>query len=71
MTEAVDLAALRAGLAALFPGMDPMSAKVSELAGDASTRRYYRVLNAAGAPIPSVVVMRYPDALPPGGSFPS
>ena len=70
MTEGVDLAALRAGLTALFPGTDPMSAKVSELAGDASTRRYYRVINAAGAPIPSVVVMRYPDALPPGEELP-
>jgi len=70
VTEGVDLAALRAGLAALFPGTDPMSAKVSELAGDASTRRYYRVGNAPGAPVPSVVVMRYPDAPPPEEELP-
>ena len=61
MTEGIDLAALRAGLAALFPSADPTAAKVSELAGDASTRRYYRVLIPPGAPLPSVVVMRYPD----------
>ena len=70
MTEGVDLAALRAGLAALFPGTDPAAAEVSELAGDASTRRYYRVRNAPGAPIPSVVVMRYPDELPPEAELP-
>ena len=65
MTEGIDLAALRAGLAALFPAADPMAAKVSELAGDASTRRYYRVRIAPGAPLPSVVVMRYPDEVSP------
>jgi len=70
LTGGVDLAALRAGLAALFPATDPMSAEVSELAGDASTRRYYRVRNAPGAPIPSVVVMRYPDELPPEAELP-
>ena len=71
MTEGIDLAAVRAGLAALFPAMDAMSAMVSELAGDASTRRYYRVRNAPGAPLPSVVVMRYPDEVSPEGNFPS
>jgi aminoglycoside/choline kinase family phosphotransferase len=70
LTGGIDLAALRAGLAALFPGADPMSAEVSELAGDASTRRYYRVRNAPGAPLPSVVVMRYPDALSPEEELP-
>jgi len=70
LTEGIDLAALRAGLAALFPSADPMTAKVSELAGDASTRRYYRVRNGPGAPLPSVVVMRYPDALPPEAELP-
>ena len=70
MTEGVDLAALRAGLAVLFPAADPMSAKVSELAGDASTRRYYRVRIAPGAPLPSVVVMRYPDEVSPEGELP-
>ncbi|MDP2658047.1 MAG: phosphotransferase [Candidatus Deferrimicrobium sp.] len=70
MNEGIDLAALRAGLAALFPAADPMSAKVSELAGDASTRRYYRVRNAPGAPLPSVVVMRYPDEVSPEAELP-
>lgn len=70
MTGGIDLAALRAGLAALFPAADPMSAVVSELAGDASTRRYYRVRNAPGAKLPSVVVMRYPDASPPEEELP-
>jgi aminoglycoside/choline kinase family phosphotransferase len=70
LTEGIDLAALRAGLSALFPGADPMSAEVTELAGDASTRRYYRVRNARGAALPSVVVMRYPDALPPEEELP-
>jgi len=70
LTEEVDLAALRAGLAVLFPTADPISTKVSELAGDASTRRYYRVRNAPGAPLPSVVVMRYPDEVPPEGELP-
>jgi hypothetical protein len=70
LTDEIDLAALRAGLAALFPAADPMAAKVSELAGDASTRRYYRVRNAAGAPVPSVVVMRYPDGATPDGELP-
>jgi len=70
LTERIDLAALRAGLAALFPAADPMSAKVSELAGDASTRRYYRVRYAPGAPLPSVVVMRYPDEVSPEAELP-
>ena len=61
MKDRLDLAALRAGLAALFPAADPLAAEVLPLAGDASTRRYYRVRNAPGAPLPSVVVMRYPD----------
>lgn len=70
MIEGIDLAALRAGLAALFPAVDPMSADVSQLAGDASTRRYYRVRNAPGAPLPSVVVMRYPNGSPPEAELP-
>jgi hypothetical protein len=70
LTEGIDLAALRAGLAALFPAADPMSAEVSELAGDASTRRYYRVRNAPDAPLHSVVVMRYPDEVSPEEELP-
>jgi aminoglycoside/choline kinase family phosphotransferase len=70
LTEGIDLSALRTGLAALFPAADPMAAETSELAGDASTRRYYRVRTGSGAPIPSVVVMRYPDEVPPEGELP-
>jgi len=70
LTEGIDLAALRAGLAALFPSVDPMAADVSELAGDASTRRYYRVRPLPGAPLSSVVVMRYPDEAPPVPELP-
>jgi aminoglycoside/choline kinase family phosphotransferase len=70
MTTGIDPAALRAGLAGLFPAMDPAGAHVAELAGDASTRRYYRVRNGPGASLPSVVVMRYPDEVPPGGELP-
>ncbi len=70
MNEGIDLAALRAGLAALFPASDPTAAEVLPLAGDASTRRYYRVRNAPGARLPSVVVMRYPDEVPPEAELP-
>jgi len=70
LTGGIDLAALRAGLAVLFPAADPMSAKVSELAGDASTRRYYRVRISPGASLPSVVVMRYPDDASPEEELP-
>jgi len=41
------------------------------LAGDASTRRYYRVRLPAGASaVPSIVLMQYPDEVPPGGELP-
>jgi aminoglycoside/choline kinase family phosphotransferase len=43
---------------------------VTELAGDASTRRYYRVRMAPGAPLPSLIMMRYPDEVPPGRELP-
>ena len=70
MTEGLDLAALRRGLAALCPASDPLAAQLAPLAGDASTRRYYRVRNAPGAPLPSLVVMKYPDAVPQGEELP-
>ena len=70
LTEGPGLAAFRPGLAALFPGSDPAAAEVIPLAGDASTRRYYRVRFAAAAPLPSVVVMRYPDEVSPGEELP-
>ncbi len=47
--------------------------RVSEflpLAGDASTRRYFRARLAQDAPLPSVIVMLYPDEIPPGGELP-
>jgi aminoglycoside/choline kinase family phosphotransferase len=66
----IDLSALRAGLAALFPSADPKAAEVIPLAGDASTRRYYRVLNSPAAPCPSVVVMHYPDDVSPEEELP-
>ncbi len=70
MTDPLDLAALRAGLAALFPAADPMASEVLPLAGDASTRRYYRVRNAPGATLPSIVVMRYPEEVAPEAELP-
>ncbi len=70
MTGALVPEAVRRGLSALFPGSDPAAAEIRRLAGDASTRRYYRVIPAAGAPLPSVVVMRYPDVLLPGEELP-
>lgn len=70
MTAGIDPEALRAGLAALFPAMDPAGAHATELSGDASTRRYCRVRSGPGAPIPSVVVMRYPDEPPEGEELP-
>ena len=45
-------------------------AQVAELAGDASTRRYYRIRLAPGSHLPSLVVMRYPEEIPPGGELP-
>ncbi len=43
---------------------------IAELAGDASTRRYYRVRLEPGSPIPSLVVMEYPDEIPSGRELP-
>ncbi len=45
-------------------------AGIDELAGDASTRRYYRVRMAAGCPVASVIVMEYPDDVAPGRELP-
>jgi hypothetical protein len=45
-------------------------AQVTELAGDASTRRYYRIRMAPGSPLPSLVLMRYPEEIPTGGELP-
>lgn len=43
---------------------------VSELAGDASTRRYFRIGLPPEAGRPSVILMRYPDEIPPGDELP-
>jgi len=56
-------------LSALFPGPARVE-EIAELAGDASTRRYYRVRMAPGSPIPSLVMMEYPDEIPRGRELP-
>ncbi len=56
-------------LSALFPGPARVEG-IAELAGDASTRRYYRVRMAQGFPIPSLVMMDYPDEVPQGRELP-
>lgn len=72
MTAGPDPAAIRRGVLALFPRADPARAEIVPLAGDASARSYYRLRlpGASGAAAPSVVVMRYPDEIPPGGELP-
>jgi aminoglycoside/choline kinase family phosphotransferase len=69
LTGGPDLPALRRGLSALFPTADPAAAEVVPLAGDASTRSYFRV-RPPGLPGVSIVVMKYPDAIPPGEELP-
>jgi aminoglycoside/choline kinase family phosphotransferase len=44
--------------------------QVAELAGDASTRRYFRIVLPPETGRSSVVLMRYPDELPPGEELP-
>jgi aminoglycoside/choline kinase family phosphotransferase len=56
-------------LSGLFRGQARVEG-IAELAGDASTRRYYRVRMAPGSPIPSLVMMHYPDEIPPGRELP-
>jgi aminoglycoside/choline kinase family phosphotransferase len=65
----VDERAIGITLSALFRAPARVTG-VQELAGDASTRRYYRVRMAPGSPVPSLVMMRYPDVVPPGGELP-
>ncbi len=43
---------------------------VSELAGDASTRRYYRVRMGPSFPLSSLIVMQYPDEVTPAKELP-
>lgn len=45
-------------------------AGIVELAGDASTRRYFRVRMAPDCPISSFVVMHYAEEIPAGGELP-
>ncbi len=56
-------------LSALFRGPAQV-AGVVELAGDASTRRYSLVRMAPGAPLPTLMMMQYPDEIPPGEELP-
>lgn len=65
----MDEAVARDALKALFRGAAPV-AEIRELAGDASTRRYFRVRMDPGAPLTSVILMEYPDEIPPGEELP-
>ncbi|MBI5419897.1 MAG: phosphotransferase [Deltaproteobacteria bacterium] len=69
MAPTIDERAIQATLSAFFRAPAQV-AQVAELAGDASTRRYYRVRMAPGSPLSSLVLMRYPDNVPPGGELP-
>jgi len=65
----VDERTVTAALSALFRA-PTRPVRISELAGDASTRRYFRVTLPAGAPYPSLVLMQYPDEIPAGEELP-
>lgn len=69
MTPGVDGLPVDTALSTIF--RRPVSgSKTTELAGDASTRRYFRVhLSPETAP-ESVILMRYPDDVPDGGELP-
>ena len=60
---------INAALSAFFQ-VPTRPAGISELAGDASTRRYFRIALPAGSPFPSLVMMLYPDEVPPGEELP-
>jgi aminoglycoside/choline kinase family phosphotransferase len=68
--EGPDLSAVRKGLSALFPSANLAAVEVTPLAGDASTRRYYRVRPAAESGVPPLVLMLYPEEVPGGGELP-
>jgi hypothetical protein len=70
LIEGIDLASLRAGLAALFPAADPMSADVSNSRGRLDPPLLPRPQRPRRPP-PSIVVMRYPDELSPEAELPS
>jgi aminoglycoside/choline kinase family phosphotransferase len=69
VTLPVDERTVAAALSALFRA-PTRPERISELAGDASTRRYFRIALAAGSPLPSLVLMLYPDEIPPGEELP-
>ena len=69
MVPPVDERALQATLSTFF-GAPARIAEVSEMAGDASTRRYYRIRMAPGSPLLSLVMMHYPDDIPSGEELP-
>ena len=65
----MDERAIGITLSALFRAPSRV-AGISELAGDASTRRYYRVRMQPGFPVPSLIMMEYPDDVPRGRELP-
>ena len=65
----MDERAVEASLSAHF-GSPVRVAAIGELAGDASTRRYYRIRMAPGSPLSSLILMQYPDEIAPGGELP-
>ncbi|MBI5575078.1 MAG: phosphotransferase [Deltaproteobacteria bacterium] len=69
MSPPVDERTVMAAIARLFRAPAP-EIRVSELAGDASTRRYFRIALPEGFPLSSLVMMQYPDEIPPGGELP-
>jgi aminoglycoside/choline kinase family phosphotransferase len=69
MIAPVDEQAIRTSLESFYP-VPARIERIDELAGDASTRRYYRIRMAPGSSPPSLVLMLYPDDVPPGGELP-
>ena len=74
MTREAHLFAIRKSLPAVMPPSLARPAEIVPLAGDASTRLYYRVIVPHATPSTlfpaSVVVMAYPDEVPPGKELP-
>jgi aminoglycoside/choline kinase family phosphotransferase len=69
MTTRADGLPVDAALASIFRRpVTPLD--VAELAGDASTRRYFRIGLPPETDRRSVILMRYPDEVPPGGELP-
>ena len=72
MTRETHLPAIREALAAIAPPSLAQSAGIVPLAGDASTRSYYRVSFSAAPSLvhASIVVMAYPDEIAQGEELP-